>query len=47
LATASEDTKINIWNLTGGFEGHKSDVAQVLSGHAKKSWLSQMAPCFR
>jgi len=36
LATASEDTRINIWNLTGGFEGHKTDVAQVLSGHAKK-----------
>jgi WD40 repeat protein len=36
LATASEDTKINIWNLTGGFEGHKSDVSQVLSGHTKK-----------
>jgi WD40 repeat protein len=36
LATASEDTKINIWNLTGGFEGHKTDVSQVLSGHTKK-----------
>jgi WD40 repeat protein len=36
LATASEDTKINIWNLTGGFEGHKSEVSQVLSGHTKK-----------
>jgi len=36
LATASEDTKINIWNLTGGFEGHKTDASQVLSGHTKK-----------
>lgn len=36
LATASEDTKINIWNITGGFEGHKTDPAQVLSGHTKK-----------
>jgi coronin-1B/1C/6 len=36
LATSSEDTKINIWNIAGGFEGHKSDVAQVLSGHTKK-----------
>jgi len=36
LATCSEDTKINIWNLTGGFEGHKTDVSQVLSGHNKK-----------
>jgi WD40 repeat protein len=36
LATCSEDTKINIWNLTGGFEGHKTDVSQVLSGHTKK-----------
>lgn len=36
LATSSEDTKINIWNLTGGFEGHKTDATQILSGHTKK-----------
>jgi WD40 repeat protein len=36
LATSSEDTKIHIWNIAGGFEGHKSDVAQTLSGHTKK-----------
>jgi len=36
LATASEDTKINIWNLSGGFDGHKTECDQVLSGHTKK-----------
>jgi WD40 repeat protein len=44
LATASEDTKINIWNITGGFEGHKTDPAQVLSGHTKKVGAIQWHP---
>jgi len=36
LASASEDCTIKIWNITGGFEGHKSDPVQTLSGHQKK-----------
>jgi len=44
LATGSEDTKINIWNLTGGFDGHKSDVSQVLSGHTKKVGVLKWHP---
>jgi len=36
LATASEDMTIKIWNIKGGFEGHKSDPVQTLSGHQKK-----------
>jgi len=44
IATCSEDTKINIWNLTGGFDGHKSDVSQVLSGHTKKVGVIKWHP---
>jgi len=44
LATGSEDTKINIWNISGGFEGHKTDVAQVLSGHTKKVGVIKWHP---
>jgi coronin-1B/1C/6 len=36
LATASEDMTIKIWNIKGGFDGHKSDSVQTLSGHQKK-----------
>jgi len=36
LATASEDCAIKIWNIKGGFEGHKSDAVQTLNGHQKK-----------
>jgi WD40 repeat protein len=36
LATSSEDLTIKIWNIKGGFEGHKSDAVQTLSGHGKK-----------
>jgi len=36
LATASEDMSIKIWNIKGGFEGHKTDAVQTLSGHQKK-----------
>jgi len=36
LATSSEDLSIKIWNIKGGFEGHKSDAAQTLTGHGKK-----------
>jgi WD40 repeat protein len=36
LALASEDAKISIWNLSGGFEGHKTEPSQILAGHNKK-----------
>jgi WD40 repeat protein len=36
LATVSEDTTVKIWNLKGGFDGHKTDAAQSLHGHTKK-----------
>jgi WD40 repeat protein len=36
LATCSEDTTIKIWNIKGGFDGHKSTWDQELKGHTKK-----------